>query len=140
MDIGLKALGTYAQLDNAVSVSAANSANGSDKDLGTSSPLPMRVRAKFALTQTGTTNKASLEVRVQFFDTAATYPDNTEGDLVFSWDANALGLSAGADLGMSVPVVFSPKGRYYRFRYKNNNGTDSFTVSAWVAEDLGYAA
>lgn len=130
MDLGLK-LGAFAQLDNAVSVSAASAANGTSKDFGAGTRKPARCRAYFSLTQTGTTNSADLQVRLQHSDDNTNWPDNDQGDPVFSWKA----ASAGADLTRGEPIVFVPKARYYRFRFDNFNATDSFTVSSYVAED-----
>jgi hypothetical protein len=136
MDIGLK-LGSFSSLDSGVSVSAASEANGSSKDLTATDPRAARVRARFAASNSGTTDKTSLDVGVQFSEDNSTWPDNTERDIVFAWDANALGLSAGADLTKSNPVSFVPKARYFRFRIHNYDGTDAISFSSEVALDYG---
>lgn len=130
MDLGLK-LGSFASLDSSVSVSANSAANGTSKDVGSGTRKPARCRARFALTQAGTTNAARFQVRVQHSEDNSNWPDNDQGDPIFAWIAS----SAGADLTRSEPVVFVPKTRYYRFRFDNFNGTDSFSVSSEVAED-----
>ena len=130
MDLGLK-LGAFASLDSGVSVSANSAANGSTKDLSSGTRKPARCRARFALTQTGTTDKADFQARVQFSEDGSNWPDNDQGDAVFTWKA----ATNGADLTRSQPVTFSPKTRYFRFRFDNFNASDSFSVSAEVAED-----
>lgn len=122
-------LNSYTSLDSALSVSAGSTANGTAKDIGANtSPQAVSVECEFALTQTGTTNSADLEVKVQFSDDNSTWPDTGEGDPIFTWKAG----SVGADLTRSNAVSFRPKARYFRFQYKNNNGTDSFTVDSAV--------
>lgn len=117
-------------LDSAVAVSASGSANGSSKDIGANtSPQAVNVDAQFSLTQTGTTNSADFEVKVQHSNDNTNWPDNDQGEPVFSWKAS----SAGADLTRSEWVRFTPKRRYFRFRFTNNNATDSFTVDSSVA-------
>lgn len=130
MDLGLK-LGAFAALDSSVSVSAASAANGTAKDLSSSTRKPAHCRARFALSQTGTTNAARFQVRVQHSEDGTNWPDNDQGDPIFGWTA----ASAGADLTRGEPVAFAPKARYYRFRFDNFNATDSFSVSSEVAED-----
>lgn len=134
MDLGLK-LGAMASLDSGVSVSAGALANGTAKDLGSGTRKPARCRARFASSQSGGTDKQSIDVGVQFSEDGTNWSDDSDRDIVFTWDANALGLSAGADLTRSVTVCFVPKARYYRFRVKNYNGTDAISFSSEVAED-----
>lgn len=123
-------LGAAASLDSSLSVSAGGSANGNGKDIGANTaPQAVSVEAQFSLAQTGTTDSADLEAKVQHSDDSSNWPDNDQGEPVFSWVAG----SAGADLTRSEWVRFTPKRRYFRFVYTNGNGTDSFIVDSSIA-------
>lgn len=131
-DIGQK-LDTLSSVDSSLTVSAGGTNQGSSEDLGANtSPQAVRVAAQFALTQSGTNDKADLTVRVQFSDDGTDWPDAGEGQMIYSWSAE----SAGDDLTRSGLVSFVPQARYFRFEYDNGNSTDSFDMDAETAEHL----
>lgn len=122
-------LNSFSSLDSSLSVSAGGTANGASKDIGANtSPQAVSVEAEFSLTQSGTNDEADLQVIVQFSDDDSNWPDDGEGDPIFTWQAE----SVGDDLTRSNAVSFRPKAQYFRFQYTNNNGTDSFDVDSAV--------
>ena len=128
---------TLAALDAATSVTKGATVNGTGKDIGNDTiPQQMLIAAQFAITNAGTTDGYDVDVTVQFSDDNTTWPDS-----VGSSKATTQGLSlcnmysatAAADLALSAIYTFVPELRYFRFVFKNNNGTDAVSVTSEVA-------
>lgn len=127
-EYGIKPPATPSTLDNSLSVAAGGTwVNGSAIDLqDATSGLLGELEVDFALTNTGTTDGQDYEAIVQYSPDNVNWPDDGEGDPVFAYADS----TAGADLGRSQPVACgTPKYRYARLQHKNNNATDSITVT-----------
>lgn len=120
-DAGLKTA-SLATLDATLTVAGGASGNSDSGDIGANTAAqPTDVTFQISVTQTGTTDTFSGSAKVQWSDDDTNWPDNDQGDVIFSWTAG----SAGADLTRSQIISVPVAARYYRLRCTNDNGTDS---------------
>lgn len=121
-DAGLKTA-ALATLDAVLTVTAANSGNSDEGDIGANTAAqPTDITFQISVTQSGSTDTFSGSAKIQWSDTGtSTWPDDDQGDVIFSWTAG----SAGADLTRSQVISVPVAARYYRLRCTNDNATDS---------------
>lgn len=116
--------GVFSTLDDSLAVTADSSVVGTTKDIG--EEIPAYVSAFFGIMQTGTTDKADVEIAIVWTDDTNDWPPNDQGTTIFSWAAK----NTGDDLTKTKSISLRPCGRYFRFVFTSNNATDSVTVTS----------
>ena len=120
-DAGLKTA-SWATLDAVLTVAGGASGNSDSGDIGANTAAQFTdVSIQTSVTQSGSTDTADVSAKIQWSDDDTNWPDDDQGDVIFTWVAG----SAGADLTRSQPVTVPVGARYFRLRATNNNGTDS---------------